>query len=82
MPNNSFFDIKLFCSVHHRIEISFPTAVPTEQLDGHRQPHFPLTLYLLILYNPGWNEPKLISPKMQVNFFPNQNYLSKKRKKI
>ena len=46
--------------------------------------NFKIFLYVLhffILYNPGWNEPKLISPKMQVNFFPNQNYLSQKRKK-
>ena len=38
-------------------------------------------LHPFISYNPGWNESKLISPKMQVNFFPNQNYLSKKRKR-
>ena len=44
--------------------------------------YFLYVLHSFISYNPGWNEPKLISPKMQVNFFPNQNYLSKKRKKI
>ena len=35
--------MKLFCSDHHPIEILFPTAVPTQHLDEHRQPHFPMT---------------------------------------
>ena len=44
--------------------------------------YFLYVLHYFLSYNPGWNESKLISPKMQVNFFPNQNYLSKKRKKF
>ena len=40
--------MKLFCSGHHWIEILFPTAVPTQHLDEHRQPHFPMTPNLLV----------------------------------
>ena len=53
MPNNSFFDIKLFCSSHHRIEISFPTVMATQSLTSITNPQIPLTLYLLFARKSG-----------------------------
>ena len=37
----------MLVSGSQQIEIFFLPAVPTEHLDGHRQPHFPMTPYLL-----------------------------------
>ena len=41
--------MKVFISISQAVEIFFLPAVPTEHLDGHRQPHFPMTPYLLLL---------------------------------
>ena len=35
--------MKLFWTGHHRIEFFFLPAVPTEHLEGHRKPHFPMS---------------------------------------
>ena len=35
----------MFLSRSQDLEIFFLPAVPTEHLDGHRQPHFPMTLH-------------------------------------
>ena len=43
------FEMKCLLSGSHDFEIFFLLAVPTEYFDGHRQPHFPMTPYLLLL---------------------------------
>ena len=48
-PNKLFLWQKVFYSNHHRIEFSFPTAMPTQRLNSITNPQIPLTLYLLIL---------------------------------
>ena len=55
----------MFLSRSQHFEIFFLPAVPTEYFDGHRQPHFPLTPYLLIhterdIYGPYLYKEKLI----------------------
>ena len=47
---NTYISKKLFVSCSQDLEIFCLPAVPTEHLDGHRQPHFLTSLRSVIIF--------------------------------
>ena len=47
---NTYISKKLFVSCSQDLEIFCLPAVPTEHLDGHRQPHFLMSLRSVLIY--------------------------------
>ena len=45
---NTYISKKLFVSCSQDLEIFCLPAVPTEHLDGHRQPHFLMSLHSVL----------------------------------